>query len=126
MRLGVRGYPRIMAGGALCLGGPTLFGMLHSRRASPALCSQASDIDFSFGVIADVQWADVPDGSNYAGTARRCYRGALQVLSTAVDWWSEETLSTPLTFVAQLGDLIDGQNAKLGSSAAAMEAVCPA
>jgi len=50
---------------------------------------------------------------------RRCFRGALGVLSDAVAWWSEET---ELAFVANLGDLIDGRNSKLGQSATAMEA----
>ena len=64
---------------------------------------------FSFGVIADVQWADADDGSNYDKTVvRRCipcachahdmrtsrtcsrmrrYRGAFRTLGRAVDWW---------------------------------------
>lgn len=63
---------------------------------------------FSFGIIADVQWADIDDGSNYAKTTKRCYRGALTTLGNAVDWWLD--LPQPPAFVAQLGDLIDGLN----------------
>ena len=29
---------------------------------------------FRFGVIADVQWADLEDGHNYARTTKRCSR----------------------------------------------------
>lgn len=73
---------------------------------------------FSFGVIADVQWADLDNGTNFSGTVKRCFRGALQTLRTAAKWWSEK----PPTFVAQLGDLIDGRNAASGQSAAAVDA----
>ncbi len=86
----------------------------------PARASSRALPTFSFGVIADVQWADLPDGTNFAGTTRRCYRGALAQLSGAVDWW--RALERPPGFIAQLGDLIDGQNAKLGTSNAALEA----
>lgn len=64
--------------------------------------------EFSFGVVADVQWADAPDGYNYAKTVKRCYRGALTALENAVDWWAN--LPEPPMFIAQLGDLIDGMN----------------
>ena len=73
---------------------------------------------FTFGVISDVQWADADDGFNYARTVRRCFRGALQTLRVAVSWWN--TLSPHPDFVAQLGDLIDGRNAGLGTSMSAM------
>ena len=110
---------------------------------------------FGFGLIADVQWADAEDGSNFAKTSIRHYRGAFAQLVKAVDWWKEinescETIESsnsrggeehdekketesdglasfdalsslhktqsPLSFVAQLGDLIDGMNASLGTS----------
>ena len=69
----------------------------------PARASARALPTFSFGVIADVQWADLPDGTNFAGTTRRCYRGALAQLSDAVDWW--RALERPPGFIAQLGDL---------------------
>lgn len=72
----------------------------------------SSTAAFSFGIIADVQWADADDGFNYAKTSRRCYRGALATLGDAVHWW--RGLSTPPLFVAQLGDLIDGMNNAAG------------
>ena len=76
---------------------------------------------FAFGVIADVQWADEDDGSNYGKTVVRRYRGAFRALGRAVDWW--RALPAPPAFVAQLGDLIDGRNAaRAGASASALEA----
>lgn len=74
---------------------------------------------FSFGVIADVQWLDADDGYNYARTVKRCYRGALDVLGLAVDWWCDR--QDPPLFIAQLGDLIDGQNHAAGQSQAALD-----
>lgn len=74
---------------------------------------------FSFGVIADVQWFDAEDGYNYARTVKRCYRGALDVLGLAVDWWCAR--QDPPLFIAQLGDLIDGQN-RNGQSRTALDA----
>jgi manganese-dependent ADP-ribose/CDP-alcohol diphosphatase len=84
---------------------------------------------FTFGVIADVQWADLEDGYNYSRTVRRCYRGALDVLRNACQLWAQHDLA----FIAQLGDLIDGKNSARGSAVPAMEAatgllnrlVCP-
>jgi len=111
--------------------------------------SSSRNSSFNFGVIADVQWADAPDGSNYAKTVHRYYRGAFQVLETAVNWWrryeggvgeseSEKDKSEvtdnrqeeeeeegkqqqPLLFIAQLGDIIDGLNHGLGQSDSALQ-----
>jgi manganese-dependent ADP-ribose/CDP-alcohol diphosphatase len=63
---------------------------------------------FSFGLIADIQYCDCDDASNFAGTEVRKYRGTLQQTRRAVDAW---TGMADIRFVAQLGDLIDGQNA---------------
>jgi len=75
---------------------------------------------FTFGIIADVQWADAEDGSNYDRTVVRHYRGAFRTLQRAVDWW--RALPEPPSFIAQLGDIIDGVNVRLGQSAPALEA----
>lgn len=75
---------------------------------------------FTFGVIADVQWADDEDGWNYLRTVSRKYRGAFRTLGRAVDWWNE--LPKPPQFIAQLGDLIDGCNVNLGQSHSALDA----
>jgi manganese-dependent ADP-ribose/CDP-alcohol diphosphatase len=74
---------------------------------SNQLCAvQSKSPLFSFGVIADVQYCDCPLSKNYSGTETRDYRGSLDQLAAAVDHWN----GTDISFVAQLGDLIDGQN----------------
>ena len=80
---------------------------------------------FSVGVISDVQYADAPDGTDHRGEQPRCYRGALDQLRRAVDYFNRQRApdGSALTFVAQLGDLIDGQSASTGQSAAALDAV---
>jgi hypothetical protein len=79
--------------------------------AAPASSrSEATDrCIFSFGVVADIQYADVETASNFAGTEQRNYRGSLGQVERAVSLWN--SLSPRPIFVAQLGDLIDGQNA---------------
>lgn len=62
----------------------------------------------AFGLIADVQYADVDDGTNYNQTRRRYYRAALQSLKKTISKW--KNLPYSLAFVLQLGDLIDGMN----------------
>lgn len=68
---------------------------------------------FSFGVIADVQYADIPNGTNFREDEVRCYRGGLRVLGQAVEAWNSEAAQgagCDFAAVMQLGDLIDGQN----------------
>uniref|UniRef100_A0A6B2LBD7 Calcineurin-like phosphoesterase domain-containing protein n=1 Tax=Arcella intermedia TaxID=1963864 RepID=A0A6B2LBD7_9EUKA len=60
---------------------------------------------FSFGAIADVQYADAPDGWDFHKTALRRYRNSLVCLKEAVDCWES---GPPIQFVVQLGDLLDG------------------
>ena len=64
---------------------------------------------FRFGVIADIQYCDCDSASNFGGSEVRNYRGTLEQTRKAVALWNGLD-PTPL-FVAQLGDLIDGQNA---------------
>lgn len=62
----------------------------------------------SFGLISDIQYADIEVASNFSGSEQRDYRGA----ATAARASMVKMLSDPsLSFVAHLGDLIDGQNA---------------
>ena len=58
-----------------------------------------------FGVISDVQFADVDDGLNYHGTRRRRYRQSLETLSVAREAWEKEGVD----FAVALGDLVDGK-----------------
>ncbi|TRY85015.1 hypothetical protein DNTS_016186 [Danionella cerebrum] len=74
---------------------------------------------FSFGIIADVQYADIDDAMNYTRTRKRFYRGSAELLRNAARHWRQERVQ----FVVQLGDVIDGQNRWRGASESALEAV---
>ncbi|TYZ60364.1 hypothetical protein PybrP1_001336 [[Pythium] brassicae (nom. inval.)] len=80
----------------------------------------------SFGLLSDVQYADVDDGWNFHRTAQRFYRNALPQLHAAVGEWLRVASSAgadaaPLAFAVNLGDLIDGKNKMVGTSQAAFE-----
>ena len=58
------------------------------------------------GVVADIQYADLPDGHNYNGKVKRMYRGSLEMLKRgAVPYWNQDG---GVDLVVQLGDIIDG------------------
>ncbi|TNN81573.1 Manganese-dependent ADP-ribose/CDP-alcohol diphosphatase [Liparis tanakae] len=76
---------------------------------------------FTFGVIADIQYADIDDGHNYTRTRRRYYRSGLQLLRNAQTRWSEAAVKPE--FILQLGDLIDGFNKGHGASDRALDTV---
>ncbi|RNA28337.1 manganese-dependent ADP-ribose CDP-alcohol diphosphatase [Brachionus plicatilis] len=64
-----------------------------------------------FGILADVQYADVDDVVKYGRC--RYYRGSIQNLQQALQHWQNEP---KFSFILQLGDLIDGfrtQNANI-------------
>ncbi|KAF1318480.1 Manganese-dependent adp-ribose cdp-alcohol diphosphatase-like, partial [Globisporangium splendens] len=78
----------------------------------------------SFGLLSDVQYADVDDGWNFHRTSQRFYRNALQLLQDAVAEWmrvSSSSTLTPLSFAVNLGDLIDGKNRMVGTSQMALD-----
>lgn len=60
---------------------------------------------FKFGIIGDVQTADIPDGPNFARTKTRRYRQSLACLREASSAWNE------VAFCVQLGDLLDSKAA---------------
>lgn len=68
---------------------------------SKSLCQQPL---FSFGVIADVQYADIPDGHSFLGVPRY-YRHSILVLQRAIKKWN--TCSN-LQFSINFGDIVDG------------------
>ncbi|XP_040032884.2 manganese-dependent ADP-ribose/CDP-alcohol diphosphatase [Gasterosteus aculeatus] len=76
---------------------------------------------FTFGVIADIQYADIDDGYNFTRTRRRYYRGSLRLLTNARRSWSESGVKPE--FILQLGDIIDGFNKGRDSSDRALDAV---
>ncbi|KAI4342516.1 hypothetical protein MLD38_027138 [Melastoma candidum] len=71
---------------------------------------------FSFGVISDVQYADIPDGRSFLGVPRY-YRHSILVLQRAVKQWN---LLNNLSFAINFGDIADGFCPKDRS----METVC--
>ncbi|XP_071751973.1 manganese-dependent ADP-ribose/CDP-alcohol diphosphatase [Centroberyx gerrardi] len=76
---------------------------------------------FTFGVIADIQYADIDDGFNFRRTRRRYYRSSLQLLRNAQESWSESPVKP--TFILQLGDIIDGFNKGHNASDRALDTV---
>lgn len=62
---------------------------------------------FRFGVITDLQYADVENGENYPKTRIRYYRQSLVHLRNAIKDWKE---SPGIEFAFHLGDLIDGRS----------------
>ncbi|PIK45455.1 putative manganese-dependent ADP-ribose/CDP-alcohol diphosphatase [Apostichopus japonicus] len=84
---------------------------MEARKSEP---SQEVQRLFSFGLIADVQYADVDDRYNFTKTRMRYYRNALNLLREAVSSWKESR--EEVNFVVQLGDLIDGFNSEKGQA----------
>ena len=75
---------------------------------------------FSFGVIADVQYADIPDGRSFLGVPRY-YRHSIAVLRRAVQRWNGEK---SVRFCINFGDIVDGFCPKDRSLAAVQAVVC--
>eukprot|EP00434_Breviolum_minutum_P032453 symbB.v1.2.028698.t1/scaffold3068.1/size68108/4 len=71
---------------------------------------------FRLGLIADIQYADCDDGTDFSGMERRYFRNSLNIARRAVDCWNAEG-------VVQLGDIIDGCNSKLKQSEKALKTV---
>ncbi|CAI9557083.1 unnamed protein product [Staurois parvus] len=76
---------------------------------------------FTFGVIADIQYADKDDGYNYVKTRMRYYRSSLSLLRDATQEWASE--SARPAFIIQLGDIIDGFNVPLKTSESSLTKV---
>jgi manganese-dependent ADP-ribose/CDP-alcohol diphosphatase len=60
----------------------------------------------SFGLIADIQYADNDDRWNYTKTHLRRYRNSLKLVNEACNYWLKGQYS--ISFILQLGDIIDG------------------
>ncbi|XP_010890158.1 manganese-dependent ADP-ribose/CDP-alcohol diphosphatase isoform X1 [Esox lucius] len=69
---------------------------------------------FTFGIIADIQYADIDDGFNFKHTRKRYYRNSIRLLRNALERWNTENVK-PL-FILQLGDIIDGFNKRYNMS----------
>ncbi|XP_046582828.1 manganese-dependent ADP-ribose/CDP-alcohol diphosphatase-like [Haliotis rubra] len=75
----------------------------------------------TFGIITDIQYADIDDSYNFHGTRQRYYRNSLNLLKNAVNYWRD--CQPKVDFVLQLGDIIDGKNKKDDASRTALMAV---
>ncbi|KAG6576476.1 manganese-dependent adp-ribose cdp-alcohol diphosphatase-like [Phytophthora cinnamomi] len=79
----------------------------------------------SFGLVTDVQYADVEDGWDFHHISQRYYRNALPQLHAVVAEWLRVAQSpspaTKLRFAVNLGDLIDGKNRPASTSRQALE-----
>lgn len=102
------GWSRIFAAVASVVGvgagGLTVAAMAEEKDRSKSIDSDTPL--FSFGVVADIQYCDIDDAYNFNKTELRHYRGTLDVLRRAVKTWNA---TEGLSFVANLGDIIDGQ-----------------
>lgn len=78
-----------------------------------------SEALFSFGIVADIQYADIEDGYDFLGFNRRYYKHSLCCLQKAIEDWNR----TGVQFVIQLGDIIDGFNAQHKTSEKALQQV---
>jgi manganese-dependent ADP-ribose/CDP-alcohol diphosphatase len=72
---------------------------------------------FKFGLISDIQWADIPDGKSFHGTPRY-YREALVSARRAVAAFKAEKVDLAI----HLGDIIDFHNSHHGLSEMALQA----
>lgn len=66
---------------------------------------------FKFGIISDIQWADIPDGASFHGVPRY-YRNALVLAKRAVKKFKDSNVD----FAIHLGDIVDYHNSKHGTS----------
>ena len=93
-----------------------------------ALSLQDSRCIFSFGVLADAQYADADNGMSYDKSRHRYYRPALTTLENAVraieNTGNDAVMTHESTsFILQLGDLIDGKTGRMGKIKEALEKI---
>jgi manganese-dependent ADP-ribose/CDP-alcohol diphosphatase len=79
----------------------------------------------TFGVLTDIQYADVEDGKSFDGKRNRYYRNSLNLVKEAVANWKnyEKLNQTKLKCIIQLGDLIDGKAKAINDSIPSMQRV---
>ncbi len=79
----------------------------------------------TFGVLTDIQYADVDDGTNYDKTRKRYYRNSLNLVKEAIANWKQHEIDNQcnLKFILQLGDIIDLQANLKNESEASLDRV---
>lgn len=91
---------------------PCAQGLTLSQHVPAGHGKVSSHPHFRFGVIADVQYANVPDALNFQGTKYRRYKQSLDIFEEAVSTWNTMALNdrnTPM-FSVVLGDIVDGKS----------------
>lgn len=83
--------------------------------------SRSPEPFFTFGVIADIQYADKEDALSVWKTKMRYYRNSYHLLQSAVEEWNGAAPQP--SFVLQLGDIIDGVNVKQKTSQKSLEKI---
>jgi manganese-dependent ADP-ribose/CDP-alcohol diphosphatase len=65
----------------------------------------------TFGILTDVQYADIDDGMSYDKTRKRYYRNSLNLVKEAIANWKQHETENQckIKFILQLGDIIDLQ-----------------
>ncbi|GAX28463.1 hypothetical protein FisN_4Hh346 [Fistulifera solaris] len=83
-------------------------GPVRASSVNTFMCRQdttpSTNPKFTIGLLADIQYAPIPDGFSYGGKPRY-YRHALQVAKVAAQHFQDERV--PL--VVNLGDIVDGK-----------------
>jgi len=74
------------------------------KAVQPLLKPMTGPLQYTFGVISDIQHADIPDGHSYHGVPR-FYRNAKVALERAVSNWKA---AGQVSFAVHFGDIIDG------------------
>jgi manganese-dependent ADP-ribose/CDP-alcohol diphosphatase len=93
---------RLLLPAVLFCASSVAFGYLtHNKNKRP---NPSSGLRFSVGVIADIQYAPIPDGTSHAGVPRY-YRNALVGARRAAQHFQESQVH----LVLNLGDTIDGK-----------------
>mmetsp|Transcript_65632 Transcript_65632/g.136704 ORF Transcript_65632/g.136704 Transcript_65632/m.136704 type:complete len:374 (+) Transcript_65632:106-1227(+) len=95
--------------------------------ASSSEARSDARILFRFGIIADVQYADIPTATSFDGKRKRFYDATLGDLQKADRWWREVCRADgqEMAFIANLGDILDGQNLdKPGDTQRSIKALC--
>ncbi|XP_069605301.1 manganese-dependent ADP-ribose/CDP-alcohol diphosphatase-like [Ranitomeya imitator] len=83
-------------------------------------CSRHGQLYFTFGVIADIQYANKPDGLSGWKTMRYYSQSCLH-FQDAIKQWNAKDIKPK--FVLQLGDIIDSYNKRAGRSEESLEMV---
>ncbi|XP_078510864.1 manganese-dependent ADP-ribose/CDP-alcohol diphosphatase-like isoform X2 [Lissotriton helveticus] len=83
--------------------------------------SRSPEPFFTFGVIADIQYADKEDALSVWKTKMRYYRNSYYLLKSAIEEWNGAAPQP--RFVLQLGDIIDGVNVKQKTSQTSLDKI---